>query len=457
MLSACGNREKVKTSDNKDQNERIILADELEESLFRYIIEPWYPANIDSLNGGYNSIFNYNWSLPEKPGMKALVQQARHVWSTSFLYECYPSNKDFLKYARHGSGFLKDQMWDKEYGGFYYACEHNGLPDPESMNDKRIYGQSFALYGLSKYYMVSGDQEILDLVKKEFLWMEEQAHDAEHGGYFEYLNRDGSPKYFKDLSENQRKENPSTGLKDYNSSIHLMEAFTELYRIWPDELVKTRLEEMFYLIRDTFVHPDGYLILFFYPDWVSVPSSTMDSLSGGNYFYTQHFSYGHDVETAFLLLETSEALGLDHDKKTLNIARKLVDHSLQTGWDDLAGGFYDAGRKFEDGTRIIDRHKSWWAQVEGLNALLMMAELFPEDTTAYFNYFEKQWDYINTNLVDKEFGGWYNFGLDTYPESRFQPKSHIWKTTYHNIRGMVRCIRMLRGTDQVKTETENSG
>ena len=150
------------------------------------------------------------------------------------------------------------------------------------------------------------------------------------------------------------------------------------------------------------------------------------------------------METAFLLLETAHVLGWGEDETTHRIAKRLVDHSLGSGWDNVAGGFFDAGKQTSGGVKIINDHKSWWGQVEGLNALLMMHKLYPDDPNNYYSKFLQSWDHIDTYLIDKEFGGWFNQGMDTYPQNREQRKSHIWKTTYHNVRGMVRSIQMLR-------------
>jgi mannobiose 2-epimerase len=167
-------------------------------------------------------------------------------------------------------------------------------------------------------------------------------------------------------------------------------------------------------------------------------------VSGGDHWETQHITYGHDVETAYLLLETASELGMDQDPVTRRIARRLVDHSLESGWDTIAGGFFDAGKKKEGDIMIINRHKSWWAQAEGLNALLLMHTLHPEDTADYYGLFHEMWVYIDRYLIDHTYGGWYNSGLDTYPGNRTQRKSHAWKTTYHNVRAMIHCIHMLK-------------
>lgn len=419
------------------------LADQLEESLFQYILEPWYPLVIDTVNGGYHSNFTRNWSREEDSGNRALVQQARHVWATSLINESYPDKKEYMEHAAGGFRFLRDAMWDQEFGGFHAYVTQDGEPLENSIREKKVYGQAFAVYGLSQYYRVSKDEEALDLVKKAFMWMEEHVHDKEFGGYFETLRRDGSP-----VREADPDGGPnnflSAGIKDYNSSIHVMEALTELYRIWPDSLVRVRLEEMFYLIRDTFVHPDGYLQLFFEPDWTLLKRESAEEGDEEGQWFLSHFTYGHDVETAFLLLETAHVLGWGEDEKTHHIAKQLVDHSLASGWDSGNGGFFDAGVAGEDGIRIVNDHKSWWGLVEGMNALLLMHTLYPEDPQDYYALFLLSWEHIDNFLIDKTYGGWYNAATDTYPETVDQRKSHIWKTTYHNARGMLNCMHMLR-------------
>jgi cellobiose epimerase len=411
----------------------------IETSLFEELINHWYPANIDSVNGGYITDFNHDWKVADGPQVKALVHQARHIWSTSFIYENYPDKKEFLGYAAHGFQFLKEHLWDKESGGFYGLTLKDGTPEPNNIDKKELYGQAFAIYGLSLYYKVSNDSGALNLVKKAFMWLENNAHDKKYGGYFQHLHRNGKP-----VLPDENEQLPTAGLKDFNSSIHALEALTTLYQVWPDSLVRKRLEESFYIIRDTMVHPDGYLKLYFNADWTPVDYQEFEQSKIRNPYFKDHFSYGHDVETAFLLLETAEALGLAENEKTLQITKRLVDHSLELGWDNEKGGFFDGGILADGKSKITDDKKSWWTEAEGLNALLIMHNLYPDDQHNYYSKFAEMWNYINTYLIDKEHGGWYNYGLDTSPKSKKQPKSHIWKGSYHNARSLVNCLKMLK-------------
>ena len=175
---------------------------------------------------------------------------------------------------------------------------------------------------------------------------------------YQYLERDGTPM-------KRPADEPGTsdmGYKDQNSSIHLLEAFTELYKVWKDPLLKTRLEEMLTLIRDKIVTPKGYLQLYFTPDWKPVSyRDSSDALIAKNH-YIDHVSFGHDVETAYLMQEATETLGNKHDTKTLAIGKKMVDHALRNGWDNNAGGFYDEGYYFKNkpGLTITLKTKNWW-------------------------------------------------------------------------------------------------
>ncbi len=324
---------------SKAQNQKII--DEMQKSLRSELLNVWYPISLDTVYGGFLSDFTYDWRL-DGPQNKMLVTQTRHVWTASqaalFFHEnCY------RKIAEHGFHFLKDKMWDKTYGGFFMLRNREGGPvDYSYQDEKRAYGNGFAIYALTAYYAVSGDTSALNLAKKTFWWLEKHSHDPEHKGYFDQLARDGSL-LSKDRAKTKAWDFASIGWKDQNSSIHLLEAFTELYRVWPDPLLRQRFLEMLVLIRDTITTEKGHMTLFLQRDWT--PVSFRDSSAAvqeANYYY-DHVSFGHDVETAYLMLEASHVLGLESDTKTLAVAKRLVDHALANGWDDDNRGLYYEG------------------------------------------------------------------------------------------------------------------
>lgn len=421
--------------------ERLELASAIERSMQVELLDKWYPQAVDSQYGGFLSTFTYDFK-PTGSQDKFIVTQARHTWSTAKAAKFYPDKTFYLQCSKHGFQFLRDVMWDKTNGGFRSLVTRDGHDKSDPQSPKTAYGNAFGIYALSAYYEASGDTAALGLAKKAFWWMEAHSHDPVYKGYFQHLQMNGTPVKRTDSV-------PSTsdlGYKDQNSSIHLLEAFTALYEVWKDSLVKERLQEMLFLIRDKITTPKGYLTLFFTPDWkpVSFQDSSRETIL--KHKSLDHVSFGHDVETAYLMLEASQALGLRYDTKTITVGKRMVDHALRNGWDDSLGGFYDEGYYFKNEPKIsiILESKNWWAQAEGLNTLLLMADRFPADRMRYFAKFKQLWNYVQTYLIDHEYGDWYEEGLDKEPDRKTALKGHIWKATYHQFRAMQNCVKRLR-------------
>lgn len=412
----------------------------MENSLRNELLNKWYPQSMDTVYGGFLTTFTYDFK-PTGQQDKMIVTQARHTWTNAKASQLYPATNYYKTGAKHGFLFLKDVMWDKKHGGFFTLVDRQGTVR-NTDSAKTAYGNAFGIYALSAYYAASGDTSALNLARKAFLWLEKGSHDSRYKGYYQHLNTQGAPIE----RETTASSTSDVGYKDQNSSIHLLEAFTELYAVWPDALVRRRLEEMLMLIRDTITSAKGYLTLFFKPDWKPVSFRDFADSIVLKHRNLDHVSFGHDVETAFLLLEASHALGIKNDIKTLRVAKRMVDHALQHGWDNKAGGFYDEGYYFKNkpGITIIKETKNWWAQAEALNTLLLMADRFPDDKMQYFRKFKQLWHYAQTYLIDHEYGDWYEGGLDKEPQKRKALKGHIWKATYHQYRSLSHCIQQLR-------------
>ena len=396
----------------------------------------WYPLSIDTVYGGFFSDIDYKWELDGTQN-KMIVSQARHVWATSNASIFYSNDQWLLKIAEHGFQFLKNIMWDKKYGGFFELVDRQGKPIEENGRlIKTSYGNSFAIYGLAAYYEASGDTTALSLAKETFYWLEKHSYDKEYGGYFQYISRGGEP--FKEGYNN-------TPPKDQNSSIHLLECLTGLYKVWKDKLVKERLSSLLILIRDKITTERGYLNLFFTQDWQPVSYRDSSEESRKKNYYFDHVSFGHDIETAYLMLEASDILGIEHDTITLMKAKKIVDHTAKNGWDKEHGGIYDGGYYFDDEEHpaIVKNTKEWWAQVEAMNSFLLMSKLFPDDVLNYYEKFCLQWAYIKKYLIDNVNGGWFWGGIDEVPKIVYSPKGSIWKVNYHTTRALINCLRKL--------------
>ena len=424
-------------------DDRTVLADEMAFALKDQLLEVWYPLAVDTLHGGFLSDFTYRWE-PEGPQRKMVVTQARHVWSASKAAMLYPEDRRYLHAAAHGFAFLRDVMWDAEHGGFYALVTREGTVvtgEGDGWLLKTAYGNAFGIYGLAAYYHASGDTAALQLAQDAFHWLESHSHDAARKGYYQFLERDGTPLV------DGRGETPP---KDQNSTIHLLEAFTELYQVWPDSLVRQRLDELLVLVRDTITTEAGYMNLFFDADWTPLSYRDADAAEREAHYHLDHVSFGHDVETTFLMMEASEIMGIHDDTTTLRVGKKMVDHALHYGWDDAVGGFYDRGYYFKGDTTltILADTKVWWAQAEALNTLLIMADRYPADEQPYYDHFKTMWAYTKTYLIDDEHGGWYWGGLDKEPDRKTSPKGQIWKGSYHTVRSLMNCVQRLRAAGE---------
>ncbi|MBN1481977.1 N-acylglucosamine 2-epimerase [candidate division KSB1 bacterium] len=419
---------------------RTQQADEIENVLVDKILTVWYPRVLDMDYGGFLTQFDYKWE-PEKDQSKMIVTQARHVWTAAKAAQFYPDDPRYLQAAQHGYTFLREKMWDQIYGGFYqYRARDGGEPERQHPDNKTSYGNAFGLYAVSAYYELSHDPDALAFAKQILSWFEEHAHDPSYGGYFQNFDR------YNNMATSSAHSGFTAGRsKDQNTSIHVLEALTELYKVWPDTLVRKRLQEMLEIIRDTIVTEKGSLTLFLEQDWT--PVSLQDSSESyiRQHSYRDHVSSGHDVETAFLMLEASAALGLENDARTLAVAKKMVDHAIANAWDDDYGGLYDVGFYFkgDDHMTILSDYKSWWTQMEALNAFLMMSLLFPNERI-YCTKFEQQWEHINTYVIDHQYGGVYSQPVDRSADARRAAKAHAWKGPYHTCRTLMNCVKMLR-------------
>jgi cellobiose epimerase len=397
------------------------LAGEIEATLDREVLDVWFPRTVDNEHGGFQANFSREWK-PYGKATKFSVFQGRMTWISSQIVERRPARKEqYLPYVTHGVDYLTGTLWDKEKGGFYWGLSETGEISPLYTDGKQLYGISFVIYGLASAYQATKDPRALEYAQKGFQWIEEHAHDAKNGGYFEYLTRDGYPyEAHPETGIVQRAGGSGfpAGYKSMNTHIHLLESLSQLYEVWKDDLLRQRVQEILTIIRDKICVDPGAMNLYFTNAWRAIPD---------------HDSYGHDVETAYLMLEAEEALSKGHDRSTERMARMLVDHALHYGWDEKLGGFYQEGTAMGEPEH---KSKEWWVEFEGLNALLLMHERYGKRTDVYFKAFQLQWDFIKKYQIDSEFHGVYPLvGVDGIAVEN--AKGSDWKAAYHDGRALL--------------------
>jgi mannobiose 2-epimerase len=394
------------------------------------LTQHWYPHAVDRRRGGFHQTMARDWSLLRDQNV-FLVYQARLTWTAAAFAEHSPPHRDeFARYARHGIAFLDQTMRDHEFSGFHWMLAPDGRLDPRLGDDKIAYGVAFLIFAASKVRQVTGDELALQVARDAFDWLEQHAHDPKNGGYFEAFRRDGTPI----LSRGRNAANaPGAdplgtpfGQKSSNCHLHLLEALTALSKVDKREIVMQRLRELFLIFRDRFFAEEGALHSYMTDDWRPIPSPD---------------SFGHDVETAYLLLWAAHALGIRDDPKAWQVARRLVDHALDWGWDSQYGGLYDRATAIN--ARTVERTKIWWVQAEALYGLSLMHWRYGDRIDRYWTAFTKVWEFIESHLIDPVHGGWY---WSTTREGRLigdGQKANQWKGNYHTARALMFVSKLL--------------
>ena len=373
------------------------LAGEVESVLKKDVLEKFVPAAEDKEGAGFFENFSANWTRSRNNATRSVVYQSRLTWLAAQAALFDPARAaTFKALSSHGVAELANLQWDKANGGFFWAVNVGGNPTNQQ---KHAYGNAFAVYASAVNYSVTGDAAALDLAKKGFAWLEAHAHDTKNGGYIEAMNADGTPMAPPGAARGPAAPpapataaaapiapaNPAApaagpgarrggrgpgganandaigtpvGQKSMNSHIHILEGLTALLEVWPDRLVKERVQEVYDLSLAKIYSEPGYLNMFFNADW-----SVVRPARGGD-------SYGHNIEAAYLLTDTAKVLGRPDDAKVWAAARQLVDHALANGWDQANAGFYEEGNL--DGSAITKANKCWWVEAEGLYALLLL-------------------------------------------------------------------------------------
>jgi cellobiose epimerase len=412
------------------------LRNELEMEL-RRLMGVWFPRSVDWEHGGFLCDFDHRWK-PSGSQPKLLEYQARQTISAARGAAHYPDLAPLREVAAHGFRYLKERMWDRSLGGWYRLLDRAGNPLEEAT--KHGHGSSYAISACVFCYELTGDVACLELAKLAFFWLEEHAHDDKHGGYFVFYRQDGTPILSQDqgLTPDQPLDAIGTpiGFKDANTTSDLLKCFSDLYRVWPDPLLRKRLEETLGIVRDRLVVAPGVMHIHVHPDWTPLPDFVR---------------YGQILRSAYQMLSASQVL-TGVDPMTEQVARSMVDMMLRVAWDAENGGFHLAGssfgRTFVEDTVVFVQNKCWWPQADGMKVLLTMARLYPADAAEYLAHFVLLWEYVKKYMIDAKHGGWLPAGRDTNREASKRPKATMWKDSSHEVEALLDSLLMLDRVDR---------
>ena len=379
---------------SKEQQAIAQLKQEIVKDLTENILPFWATKTIDP-NGGFYGRVGFD-GTPVPSADKGGILNARLIWTFSSAFRML-GDEQYKVLADRAQRYFLDYFVDKECGGTFTSVKADGTP---SDSGKMIYQNAFAVYGLSEHYRATGNKESLDAAIDVYNKMVEHAYDPINGGFIERFTRE-----WVMVEEAYPKQ--------MNNNLHVLEALTNLYRVWPDKGLKEQLTRQIDIMSNKILNRET---------WHENLYLTMEFENKRNID-----SYGHDIEFSWLLVEAAEVLG---DEKILedtrHVAVNLARVQLEEGFDELGGMYYEKA----DGKMITNI--SWWPQSECVVGYLNAWQISGEQK--YLDTAIKSWGFIREYMIDHEYGGWYtNVRPDGTP-IKSRTKVDQWTCPYHNSR-----------------------
>lgn len=407
LFSPAENLQEMDAGDRLSQ-----LKKEVRENLTDNILTYWTTRMVDNEKGGfYGRIDGREQVYPDAE--KGGILNARILWTYSSAYRVL-KDTSYLRLAKRAKDYILRYFIDYKYGGAYRSLMPDGSP---SDTRKQIYTEAFFIYALSEYTRATGDPETLITAKSIFECIERYASDRESNGYFEVFTREWIRSRDRLIGERS-----DTDEKTMNTSLHLLEAYASLYRVWPDKEVANRLRNLINIFTDRIIDRETFhLISFLDRNWAA--TSDIDS-------------YGHDIESSWLILE---AAGLLNDPVLLS---KVKDISIKIA-DAAAEGLQpDGSMVYEKDllTGHVNTQRSWWPQAETVVGYLNAYEITGSEL--YLQRAVNCWNYIKKYMVDYRNGSWFSSVSETGAPGRGD-KAGFWTCPYHNGRMCLEIIERI--------------
>lgn len=387
-----------------------MLVNEIKEHLTKDLIPFWESLKDDTYGGFYGGL-DFDLHLDQK-AVKGCILNSRILWFFSNAYLIL-GEESLLPYAHHAYHFLKEACLDQKNGGVYWSLTYDGQV-ADGM--KHTYNQAFAIYALSSYYDAVGDEEALQLAFTLQNLIETVCVDEY--GYLEAFDET-----FRPVDNEKLSENGVCAEKTMNTLLHVFEAYTELYRVTGDEKTGNRIRYMMDLIADKIYNKElGRQEVFFDRAW----NSLIDL-----------YSYGHDIETAWLVDRSCEILNDEAYTKKMSLITKTITANIYEKAYVNHSLLNECERGVADTTRV------WWIQAEAIVGFLNGYEKTPENTH-YLQAVKDIWDYIKTYMIDKREGSEWFWSVDENGNPIHKPIVEPWKCPYHNGRMCFEVIKRTR-------------
>lgn len=375
------------------------------------ILQWWSEHMVEGTRDFHGEIDNLDQVVSNAP--KGLVMYSRILWTFSAAYQLYP-REDYLAIAKRAYDSLVNQFNDESHGGFYWSLDHAGTPLEKR---KQLYGQAFALYGLTEYAAATKLPEAAEKAKTIFALIEEKGKDPVNNGYWEALAQDWSSLEDMRLSE----KDPNVE-KSMNTHLHILEAYTRLAKEWPSRSLLEAIDCLLTHFKEHIIRRSTYRQqLYFKANWTPV----------GDFE-----SFGHDIEASWLLYEAACLPGLEKRKSEFGDLALQMATATAAAIDSDGGLFYE--RNLEKNNLCEEKH--WWPQAEAMVGFFNAWEIGREEIQLERS--RRAWEFVKENIRDHNKGEWF-WGIGSDGLVLSLPKAGFWKCPYHNGRACIEIIKRI--------------
>ena len=380
---------------------------ELSGELTGNILPYWTSRMYDPRGGFFGRRDGNDAIVADAP--KGLILNARILWTFASAYRLFRKD-EYLSAATRAKEFILQRFVDPEFGGAYWSLDAEGNPLDTK---KQFYAIAFAIYGLAEYNRATGDEEALEAAIDLFHSIEDHSFDNEMDGYIEASTRDWQP--IADMRLSDKDQNDA---KTMNTHLHILEAYTCLFRVWKDKELEDKLRNLILIFANVITGPDGHLQLFFDERWQ--PNGRIQS-------------FGHDIEASWLLWEAACVLGDGAIKeRVLPICKRIAEAGME-GFTPGNGMIYEWN--ISAGEKHLNR--DWWVQAETVVGCWHQWRLTADDR--WREAAEDAWSYIKENIIAPD-GEWYWGRRADGTVNTDDDRAGFWKCPYHNGRMCMELI-----------------
>lgn len=389
------------------------LVFEVTKELKENILPFWMDRMPDRSGGFIGRIDGNGTARPDSE--RGAILNARILWTFSSAWRILGSAQ-YKQTAEMAYKYIYNHFIDKQMGGVYWSLAPDGSPKDTK---KQFYAIAFTIYALAEFFRAGGDNTALCLAVDLFKSIENHSLDTVNAGYVEACTRNWEP--IEDMRLSEKDQNDA---KTMNTHLHILEAYTGLYRVWPEKELEHALRYTIDIFLDRIICPNGHLGLFFDEKWN--PTST-------------GFSYGHDIEASWLLCEAADVLGdKELSARVRNVARHMADASME-GFTPEGGMEYE----FDPVSGHHNASRDWWVQAETVVGCINQYQL--GGGPQWKEMAEREWEFIKKHIICPD-GEWY-WGVvpseEGFVANTGDDRAGFWKCPYHNGRMCMEIMERL--------------